>query len=61
MKCQILFSKNNMKMFKMFAETKFNIWCIFPRKQKPVFSGKISNSSSPAKLAQRVKKVKVHC
>ena len=63
MKCQILFSRSNTKMFKMSAETKFNIQhfeIFFPRKQKPVFLGENINLSSPAELAQRVKKVKVH-
>ena len=61
MKCQILFSRKNTKMFKMSAETKFNIqhfeifFLFLPRKQKPVFGRKI-NLSSPAELAQRVKK-----
>ena len=46
MKCQTLFSMKNMKMFKMSAETKFNIqhfeifFLFFPRKQHSVFWGK---------------------
>ena len=61
MKCQILFSRKNAKMFKMSAETKFNmqhfeiVFLFLPRKQKPVLGENI-NLSSPAELAQRVKK-----
>ena len=46
MKCQILFSRKNTKMFKMSAEAKFNIqhfeifFLFLPRKQKPVFGEK---------------------
>ena len=47
MKCQILFSRKNTKMFKMSAETKFNIqpfeifFLFFPEnKKKTVFGGK---------------------
>ena len=65
MKCQILFSRENMKMF---AETKFIIqqfeifFLFFPEnKKKMFFWGENINLSSPAELAQRVKKVKAHC
>ena len=59
------FLGKNTKMFKLSAETKFNIqrfeifFLIFPRKQKPVFWDNI-NLSLPAQLAQRVKKVEAH-
>ena len=65
MKCQILFSRKNTKMFKMSAETKFNIQhfeiflLFFPENKNLFFEGKF-NLSMPAELAQRVKKIKVH-
>ena len=54
-----------MKMFK-FAETKFNIqhfeifFLFFPENKNLFCLGDNINLSSPAELAQRVKKVKVH-
>ena len=50
-------------MFKLSAETKFNIqhFELFFPENKNLFSwGDNINLSSPAELAQRVKKVKVH-
>ena len=61
MKCQILFSGKNTKMFKMSAETKFNIqhfeifFLFFPENKNLFFGGKYQ-----LELALRVKKVKVH-
>ena len=68
MKCQILFLGKNMKMFKLSAETKFNIqhfeifFLFFPENKNLFFweggwgRGDDINLSSPAELAQRVKK-----
>ena len=56
-------------MFKMSAETKFNIhfeifFLFFPENKNPFFGGGGGggniNLSLPAELAQRVKKVKAH-
>ena len=51
-----------MRMFKMSAETKFNIqhFEIFFPENKSLIFGEDINLSLPAELAQRVKKVKVY-
>ena len=61
MTCQILFSRKNTKMFKMSAETKFNmqhfeiVFLSFPENNNLFFWGNIK-LPSPAELVQRVKK-----
>ena len=54
-----------MKMFKLSAETNstykiLKYFSYFSQKTNPRFLGNNINLSSPAELAQRVKKVKVH-
>ena len=66
MKCQILFSRKkyeNVQIVLLKQNSTYNIlkyFSYFSQKTKTCFLGDNINLSSPAELAQSVKKVKVH-